>query len=159
MRDDNFDNREQRLIDNAKEASVYYKDKLASELEGYRAVKRLEDSAIKDSLDNLTGNDINNQNSNSNSLGERSNVRVRTLTPYGAMPANNNVNNSNNSNNSNPFSEGNNHYYGNSYENNYSATYTGSMNGAISTLILAGVIALIVLVLVVSLVIMNYVGL
>lgn len=156
MRDDNFDNREQRLIDNAKEASAYYKGKLASELKDYRAVKRLEDSAIKDSLDNLTGNDINSQNSNSNSLGERSNVRVRTLTPYGAMPANNNVNNSNNSN---PFSEGNNHYYGNSYENNYSALYTGSMNGAISTLILTGVIALIVLVLVVSLVIMNYVGL
>ena len=153
MRDDNFDNREQDVIDNAKEASGYYIDKLASVLKDYRAVKRLEDSAIKDSLDNLTGNDINNQNSNSNSLGERSNVRVRTLTPYGAMPANNN------SNNSNPFSEGNNHYYGNSYENNYSAPYTGSMNGAISTLILAGVIALIVLVLVVSLVIMNYVGL
>lgn len=147
MRDDNFDNREQDVIDNVSSATNYIKGKIALELELHKKGR----SVVSDSLSNLENLD-NNMNNNKN-LEKKSNVRVRTLTPYGAMPANNN------SNNSNPFSEGNNHYYGNSYENNYSATYTGSMNGAVSTLILAGVIALIVLVLVVSLVIMNYVGL
>lgn len=140
---------EQDMLKKVPKATDYVKGKTGLELEMYRQGN----SAIKDSLDAINGdNSVNNQvydNQLTNSPGtgeERANVRVRKLTPPGGvsqgtpnMSANNNYNYQN--------------YVVSGYDN--SQPINNSMSGAVSTLILVGVVALIILVVVVSMFIMN----
>lgn len=140
---------EQDMLNKVSEATGYVKGETVLELEMYRQGN----SAVKDSLDAINGdNSVNNQvydNQLTNSPGageERANVRVRKLTPPGGvsqgtpnMSANNNYNYQN--------------YGVSGYDN--SQPINNSMSGAVSTLILVGVVALIILVVVVSMFIMN----